>query len=133
MLDNDSSNYISSLALEQPQFSTDISSQIDSYTVFLTVTGVERLIEPLKQTCAAKVKSNSVKQEYEKQDELKRSALRAVMALQRVPGSDRNQQLNDFLAHIKSNSELSALYDSVEKSDGSSSMMGAGESRMMEM
>lgn len=32
-----------------------------------------------------KVKANSVKQEYEKQDELKRSALRAVSALLTIP------------------------------------------------
>ena len=32
-----------------------------------------RLVEPLKLTCTTKVKANSVKQEYEKQDELKRS------------------------------------------------------------
>lgn len=32
-----------------------------------------------------KVKANSVKQEYEKQDELKRSALRAAAALLQIP------------------------------------------------
>jgi hypothetical protein len=32
-----------------------------------------------------KVKANSVKQEYEKQDELKRSAMRAVAALLTIP------------------------------------------------
>ncbi|RZF37572.1 hypothetical protein LSTR_LSTR013993 [Laodelphax striatellus] len=42
---------------------------------------LERLVEPLKYTCTLKVKANSVKQEYEKQDELKRSAMRAVAAL----------------------------------------------------
>ena len=33
---------------------------------------ISRLVEPLKLTCTTKVKANSVKQEYEKQDELKR-------------------------------------------------------------
>jgi len=42
-------------------------------------------VEPLKSTCTMKVKANSVKQEYEKQDELKRSALRAVAALLTIP------------------------------------------------
>lgn len=32
-----------------------------------------------------KVKANSVKQEYEKQDELKRSAMRAISALLIIP------------------------------------------------
>lgn len=42
-------------------------------------------MEPLRNTCTMKVKANSVKQEYEKQDELKRSALRAVAALLTIP------------------------------------------------
>jgi hypothetical protein len=46
---------------------------------------LEKILEPLRATCLAKVKANSVKQEYEKQDELKRSALRAVNALLEIP------------------------------------------------
>lgn len=45
------------------------------------LTGIERLVEPLRTTCTTKVKANSVKQEFEKQDELKRSAMRAFTAL----------------------------------------------------
>ena len=48
---------------------------------------MDKLIEPLKATIYAKVKANSVKQEYEKQEELKRSALRAVSALSCIPDS----------------------------------------------
>ena len=47
--------------------------------------GLDRLVEPLRATCTTKVKAHSVKQEFEKQDELKRSALRAVVALLNVP------------------------------------------------
>ncbi|KAI3366875.1 hypothetical protein L3Q82_009244 [Scortum barcoo] len=36
---------------------------------------LDRLVEPLRATCTTKVKANSVKQEFEKQDELKRSAI----------------------------------------------------------
>jgi len=43
------------------------------------------LVEPLRATCTMKVKANSVKQEYEKQDELKRSAMRASSALLNIP------------------------------------------------
>ena len=42
-------------------------------------------MEPLRVTLQIKVKANSVKQEFEKQDELKRSALRAVAALLSIP------------------------------------------------
>ncbi len=47
--------------------------------------GLDQFVEPLKTTCTLKVKANSVKQEYEKQDELKRSALRALAALASIP------------------------------------------------
>lgn len=51
--------------------------------------GLDRLIEPLRATCTTKVKANSVKQEFEKQDELKRSAMRAVAALLSVPDAGK--------------------------------------------
>ena len=43
--------------------------------------GIDCLIEPLRSTIQAKVKANTVKQEHKKQEELKRSSLRAVAAL----------------------------------------------------
>lgn len=46
---------------------------------------MEQFVEPLRSACTLKVKPNSVKQEYEKQDELKRSALRSVAALLQIP------------------------------------------------
>jgi hypothetical protein len=51
----------------------------------IIILGLVMLVEPLKKTCTTKVKANSVKQEYEKQDELKRSAMRAVTALLAIP------------------------------------------------
>lgn len=50
---------------------------------------LDRLIEPLRNTVTMKVKANSVKQEYEKQDELKRAALRAVSALSSIPDAGK--------------------------------------------
>lgn len=61
---------------------------------FNVVSGLERLVGPLKHTCTSKVKSNAVKQEFEKQDELKRSALRAVSALLTIPDASK------LIAHI---------------------------------
>ena len=43
--------------------------------------GIDCLIEPLRSTIQAKVKANAVKQEHKKQEELKRSSLRAVPAV----------------------------------------------------
>uniref|UniRef100_A0A0P6FDL4 Cullin-associated NEDD8-dissociated protein n=1 Tax=Daphnia magna TaxID=35525 RepID=A0A0P6FDL4_9CRUS len=79
---------------------------------------LDRLVEPLRTTCTARVKANAVKQEYEMQNELKRSAMRAVSALLMIPDSDKNPQLNEFVLHIRSSPDLQALFDSIQK-DGS--------------
>lgn len=54
------------------------------------LTKLDKLVEPLKMTVTTKVKANAVKQEYEKHDELKRSAMRAVAALMQIPGAGKN-------------------------------------------
>lgn len=76
---------------------------------------LERLVEPLKSTCTMKVKANSVKQEYEKQDELKRSALRAVAALLTIPDADKNPSLSEFVSQIKTTPELQPLFEIIQK------------------
>ncbi|XP_072797995.1 cullin-associated NEDD8-dissociated protein 2 isoform X2 [Vicugna pacos] len=76
---------------------------------------VDRLIEPLRATCTAKVKAGSVKQEFEKQDELKRSAMRAVAALLTIPEVGKSPIMADFLSQIRSNPELAALFESIQK------------------
>lgn len=58
--------------------------------------GVDILVEPLRATLQTKVKANSVKQEFEKQDELKRSALRAVAALLSIPDSGKFSKLQKY-------------------------------------
>ncbi|KAJ8879876.1 hypothetical protein PR048_020493 [Dryococelus australis] len=82
---------------------------------------LERLVEPLRNTCTTKVKANSVKQEYEKQDELKRSALRAINALANIPEADKNPHLSEFLSQIKSTSDLNVMYESVQRDTSASS------------
>lgn len=76
---------------------------------------LDRLVEPLRATCTTKVKAHSVKQEFEKQDELKRSALRAVVALLNVPDADKSPQMNDFLTSIKGTPELNTMFENIQK------------------
>ncbi|KAL7644980.1 UNVERIFIED_CONTAM: hypothetical protein RMT77_004797 [Armadillidium vulgare] len=76
---------------------------------------LDRLIEPVRTTVTSKVKANSVKQEYEKQDELKRSAMRAISALLAITDADKNPQLNDFMNQIRATADLKELYDSIQK------------------
>ena len=76
---------------------------------------LDQLVEPLKLACTAKVKANSVKQ-----DELKRSAMRAVAALLNISGADKHLQLNEFTTQIKSTPELANLFESIQKDSGDS-------------
>nr|XP_040059898.1 cullin-associated NEDD8-dissociated protein 2 isoform X2 [Gasterosteus aculeatus aculeatus] len=79
---------------------------------------LDRLIEPLKATCTTKVKAGSVKQEFEKQEELRRSAMRAVAALLAVPGMERSPSLADFANQIRTNADMASIYQSVQGGEG---------------
>ncbi|XP_055713494.1 cullin-associated NEDD8-dissociated protein 1 [Phlebotomus papatasi] len=87
---------------------------------------LDQFVDPLRATCTLKVKANSVKQEYEKQDELKRSALRAVAALASIPKADKNQHLSEFLALIRGTPDLQTLYESVQKDTSVNSNSDSG-------
>lgn len=76
---------------------------------------LDRLVEPLRATCTTKVKANSVKQEFEKQDELKRSAMRAVAALLTIPEAEKSPLMSEFQSQISSNPELAAIFESIQK------------------
>lgn len=73
------------------------------------------MIEPLKNTCLQKVKSNAVKQEYEKHDELKRSALRALVALLNIADAEKNALMRDFIANIRATPELSNMFELIQR------------------
>ncbi|CAD5120365.1 DgyrCDS8938 [Dimorphilus gyrociliatus] len=76
---------------------------------------LDRIIEPLKSTCTLKLKQNAVKQEHEKQDELRRSALRAVAAILKIPDADKSQQMTEFMNQIKASTELLQMFEFVQK------------------
>ncbi|XP_069760081.1 cullin-associated NEDD8-dissociated protein 1 isoform X3 [Narcine bancroftii] len=81
---------------------------------------LDRLVEPLRATCTTKVKANSVKQEFEKQDELKRSAMRAVAALLTIPEAEKSPLMSEFQSQISSNPELAAIFESIQKDSSTS-------------
>lgn len=60
------------------------------------------------------VKAGSVKQEFEKQDELRRSAMRAVAALLAVPEVERSPSMAEFANQIRSNADMASIYQSVQ-------------------
>jgi len=55
------------------------------------------LVEPLRQTLTQKVKDSAVKQQIERNEELIRSALRAVVAVSRIPNVSSNQKYAEFM------------------------------------
>lgn len=90
---------------------------------------LDRLIEPLKATCTTKVKAGSVKQEFEKQEELRRSAMRAVAALLAVPEVERSPSMADFANQIRTNADMASIYQSVQGGEGA----GLGPAEGMDM
>ncbi|KAL7408300.1 hypothetical protein ABVT39_021203 [Epinephelus coioides] len=90
---------------------------------------LDRLIEPLKATCTTKVKAGSVKQEFEKQEELRRSAMRAVAALLAVPEVERSPSMADFANLIRTNADMASIYQSVQGVEGG----GFGPAESMDM
>uniref|UniRef100_A0A671U9Q8 TATA-binding protein interacting (TIP20) domain-containing protein n=2 Tax=Sparus aurata TaxID=8175 RepID=A0A671U9Q8_SPAAU len=90
---------------------------------------LDRLIEPLKATCTTKVKAGSVKQEFEKQEELRRSAMRAVAALLAVPEVERSPSMADFANQIRTNADMASIYQSIQGVEGE----GLGPAESMDM
>uniref|UniRef100_A0A8C8GEH4 TATA-binding protein interacting (TIP20) domain-containing protein n=1 Tax=Oncorhynchus tshawytscha TaxID=74940 RepID=A0A8C8GEH4_ONCTS len=68
------------------------------------------------------VKANSVKQEFEKQDELKRSAMRAVVALLTIPEAEKSPLMSEFQSQISSNPELAAIFENIQRDSSSANM-----------
>lgn len=87
---------------------------------------LDRLVEPLKATLTTKVKAGSVKQEFEKQEELRRSAMRAVAALLAVPEVERSPSMAEFANQIRSSTDMTSIYQSVQGGEGGG--VGATES-----
>jgi len=65
------------------------------------VEALDSLIEPLRTTIAAKVKDTDVKQQVDRNDEMVRSALRAVAIISRVPNVDSNVKFSEFVKQTR--------------------------------
>lgn len=76
-------------------------------------TGVNEPVTPPLQ-----VRAGSVKQEFEKQGELRRSAMRAVAALLAVPELERSPSMAEFATQIRSNVDMASIYWSIQGGEG---------------
>ena len=61
------------------------------------------------------MKSNAVKQEYEKNDELKWSALRGLVALLNIADAEKNALMRDFIANIRASPELAGMFELIQR------------------
>jgi cullin-associated NEDD8-dissociated protein 1 len=96
----------------------------------LMLTGLDLLVDPLKETVTAKVKDQAVKQEVERNEELVRSALRAVAAIAKVPGADTIPKFREFMHSVVLSADYIEKYKLISKEANVSSADFAGPSDM---
>jgi len=88
--------------------------------------GLDQLVEPLRATIATKAKEGAVKQEVERNDELVRSALRAIVAITRIPNVESNHKFDEFLRQTVKTGELADKFTAIkaegERAESSDSM-----------
>ncbi|MEW5303601.1 MAG: hypothetical protein WDW36_006278 [Sanguina aurantia] len=80
-----------------------------------TLAAMDSLVEPLQTTLTAKLKSDSVKQEIDRHEDMLRSCLRAVDALSHVPGVDAAVAFQSFMSRFVMVSPLKEKFLAIEK------------------
>ncbi|KAG0447262.1 hypothetical protein HPP92_028449 [Vanilla planifolia] len=74
---------------------------------------LDSLVEPLEKTINHKPKLDAVKQEVGRNEDMIRSALRAIASLSRISGGDCSLKFKMLLKHITSSTALHEKYSSV--------------------
>ncbi|KAI4988162.1 hypothetical protein ZWY2020_029792, partial [Hordeum vulgare] len=74
---------------------------------------LDSLVEPLEKTIVHRPKGDAVKQEIDRNEDMIRSALRAIAALSRISGSDYSMKFKNLMNKITSTSSLAEKYNSV--------------------
>lgn len=75
----------------------------------------DSLMLPIMEVCRSRTKENAVKQEHERQDELKKASLKAFEALRSIPNADGNNSIIRLLDEIRSDKHLSMLHTRIRK------------------
>jgi cullin-associated NEDD8-dissociated protein 1 len=76
--------------------------------------GLDQLVEPLRQTLGSKPKESAVKQEVERNDELIRSALRAIYSITRIPNVETNHKFEEFLKQSIKTGEFAEKFAAIK-------------------
>jgi len=79
---------------------------------------LDELVEPLRVTVNAKLKDNAVKQQIERHDELVRSAMRAIRALEKMPDAETNLKFDEFVRSALRAGKLAEKYAAVCAEEG---------------
>jgi len=91
--------------------------------------GLDQLVEPFRSTLGTKPKEGAVKQEVERNDELIRSSLRAIVAIAKVPNSESNAKWEEFLKQNIKTGELGEKFAAI-KAEGEHAEGGSGADAM---
>eukprot|EP01117_Protostelium_nocturnum_P019172 TRINITY_DN823_c0_g1_i1.p1 TRINITY_DN823_c0_g1~~TRINITY_DN823_c0_g1_i1.p1 ORF type:complete len:1231 (-),score=471.75 TRINITY_DN823_c0_g1_i1:58-3750(-) len=75
---------------------------------------IELLIEPLRVTVTNKVKEGSIQQDVDRNDELVRSTLRAIISITRIPNSESIHKWDEFVRGICKTGELADKYNAIK-------------------
>jgi len=80
------------------------------------ISGLELLVEPLRVCITSKAKDEAVPQLVERNNELIRSCLRAILAITKVPDIESAPKFQDFLKTTVQQGELGKIYQEVVSS-----------------
>jgi len=79
------------------------------------IAGLENLVEPLRAAVTSKPKEAAVKQQVERNEELIRSALRAVVCISKVDGIENAMKFQDFMRSTVTQGPLNEKYEAILK------------------
>ena len=74
---------------------------------------VNDMVEPLEKTLNQKLKSDAVKQEVDRKEDMIRSTLRAVEALSRLPDIDSKTTFVDFMSRTVKSGSMATKFQAV--------------------
>ncbi|KAG5411613.1 hypothetical protein IGI04_007932 [Brassica rapa subsp. trilocularis] len=74
---------------------------------------LDSLVEPLQKTINFKPKQDAVKQEHDRNEDMIRSALRAISSLDRISGVDYSHKFKSLMAEMKRSESLWGKYQTI--------------------
>lgn len=74
------------------------------------VASLDAITDPLRKTITATLKDNAVKQQIERHEDLVRSGMRAVRALEKISGADSSVKFDEFVRSVLKAGKLADKY-----------------------